>query len=128
MHDTNAPTNPARAGRVAILLPALSAAIWTALSGCSSTPEAAGPTEIIRAEALDRDTEAARRLTARGTELLAEGKYEQAESVLREACRHDLYFGPARNNLGLAYFHRGKYYEAAWEFDHAATSGSPPTL
>lgn len=44
---------------------------------------------------------------------------EKAERLLREALAADLYHGPAHNNLGVLYLHRGQLYEAAGEFEWA---------
>jgi Flp pilus assembly protein TadD len=66
-----------------------------------------------------RDTELARKDNDRAFELIQSGKYEQAETLLRKAVAADVMFGPARNNLGLVYYHTGKLYQAAWEFQNA---------
>ncbi|MGB7160063.1 MAG: tetratricopeptide repeat protein [Tepidisphaeraceae bacterium] len=66
-----------------------------------------------------RDAELARRENERAIELTDNGKYDEAERVLRKAMKADVMFGPVRNNLGLVYYHQGKLYEAAWEFQNA---------
>ena len=68
----------------------------------------------------NRDTESARRQTAQAKALMEEGDYAQAESVLRAALEADLFYGPAHNNLGAAYYRQKKLYLAAWEFQYAA--------
>lgn len=42
-----------------------------------------------------------------------------AEALLRNALTHDLFFGPAHNNLGVLHLKRGELYEAANEFEWA---------
>lgn len=44
---------------------------------------------------------------------------DAAERLLREALTHDLYCGPAHNNLGVVFLKRGQLYEAASEFEWA---------
>jgi tetratricopeptide (TPR) repeat protein len=44
---------------------------------------------------------------------------EKAQAMLREALGHDLFFGPAHNNLGVLHLKRGKLYDAAGEFEWA---------
>ena len=66
-----------------------------------------------------RNPELARRENDRAIELTEKGKYAEAERVLRKAIAADVMFGPARNNLGLVYYHQGKLYPAAWEFQNA---------
>jgi Flp pilus assembly protein TadD len=65
------------------------------------------------------DPELARRENERALELTEKRKYDEAERVLRKAIAADVMFGPARNNLGLVYYHQGKLYQAAWEFQNA---------
>src|SRR5262245_45519901 len=66
-----------------------------------------------------RDTEQARKENDRAFELITKAKYDQAEKILKKAIAADVMFGPARNNLGLVYYHEGKLYQAAWEFQNA---------
>src|SRR4051812_18509394 len=66
------------------------------------------------------DTELARNENNRAYQLIQEGKYDEAERILKQAIASDVMYGPARNNLGLVYYHRGRLYDAAWEFQNAA--------
>ena len=65
------------------------------------------------------DTARAKELNEQAFKLLDEAKYDQAEKLLRDAVAADAMFGPARNNLGLVYYHTDRLYEAAWEFENA---------
>ena len=67
-----------------------------------------------------RDTDAARDHNARGIDLLANGRLEEAEQAFRTALDADVFLGPAHNNLGTAYYRQKKLYLAAWEFQYAA--------
>jgi Tfp pilus assembly protein PilF len=84
--------------------------------GCASSHDAA------RVNAADdgRDTGKARELNERALALVDQDKYEQAESLLKRAVAADVMFGPARNNLGLVYYHTNRLYLAAWEFENAS--------
>ena len=50
---------------------------------------------------------------------LMDSNPQEAERLLCEALTHDLYFGPAHNNLGVVHLSQGRYYEAANEFEWA---------
>ncbi len=91
------------------------------LSGCRWDPLKLDRSRGYQTVAADprRDTDLARRKNAQGVALLREGNYAGAEGALKEALAADLFFGPAHNNLGTAYFHQKKYYLAAWEFQYA---------
>jgi Tfp pilus assembly protein PilF len=104
----------------AIVALLLTASWLVPMTGCSQDPDTTkGPYTTVAADPR-RDTEAARKLTAEGTKLLAEGDYEQAQERFKSALAADLFYGPAHNNLGLAYYHQEKYYLAAWELQYAA--------
>ncbi|MBL8875389.1 MAG: tetratricopeptide repeat protein [Phycisphaerae bacterium] len=69
-----------------------------------------------------RDTQKAIALNNQAMPLMDRGDADsagRAEELLRQALAADLYFGPAHNNLGVLYLQRGKYYEAAGEFEWA---------
>src|SRR5688572_19929039 len=84
----------------------------TALSaGCQSK-------SAIRASR-QHNPELARRENDRAVKLLADEKYADAEKSLQSALKADPTFGPARNNLGLVFYHTNRLYDAAWEFEHA---------
>ena len=85
------------------------------LAGCANTGN--GPT--VTASPAGPDTALARQENDRAYALIQQGKYDDAEPILRRAVDADVMFGPARNNLGLVYFHQGKLYPAAWEFQNA---------
>lgn len=85
----------------------------TALAaGCQSK------SDVARASR-QRDTELARRENDRAVKHLAGGEYKDAEKALTSSLKADPTFGPARNNLGLVYYHTNRLYDAAWEFEHA---------
>lgn len=67
-----------------------------------------------------RDTDRARAENERAYTLIEQGKYAQAEDILKRAVAADVMFGPARNNLGLVYYHTNRLYLAAWEFENAS--------
>src|SRR3954447_19477678 len=66
-----------------------------------------------------RDTDMARAEHARAAGLMEKGDYDAAEAALKAALTADVMFGPAHNNLGKIYFHKGELYLAAREFDYA---------
>jgi Tfp pilus assembly protein PilF len=84
-----------------------------ALAGCQSggARVKSGPT--------DQDTARARDQNNRAFELIKQGKYAPAEELLKKAVAADVMYGPARNNLGLVYYHTNRLYLAAWEFENA---------
>ncbi len=86
-----------------------------ALTGCKASHES-GPYES--ATIAKRDTSAAELLNREAAELLTSDP-KDAESLLRKALTHDLFFGPAHNNLGVLHLNRGELYEAASEFEWA---------
>ena len=100
-----------RQRRVLILAVALAGAALAG-AGCSSNKASSSPSPR-------RDTELARHENEHAIQLTEKGKYAEAERVLRKAIAADVMFGPARNNLGLVYYHQGKLYPAAWEFQNA---------
>jgi Flp pilus assembly protein TadD len=71
------------------------------------------------ASAPGRDGSRARDLNDRAFRYIEKGDYEHAQKILRDAVAADPMFGPARNNLGLCYYHTNHLYEAAWEFENA---------
>jgi Flp pilus assembly protein TadD len=66
-----------------------------------------------------RNTERAHQETAKAFDLIQSGKYADAEPVLKRALDADAMYGPARNDLGVVYFHQNRLYDAAWEFTNA---------
>ena len=86
--------------------------------GCArpATPDA----DRTRAAGVLPDRELADRENAEAVDLLRAGKFDEAERVLKSALDADVTHGPSHNNLGKIYFHQGKYYLAAWEFQYAA--------
>src|SRR5690349_19015420 len=81
-----------------------------AVAGCQSHPVISTPTQ---------NTELARVQNDAAYNLIRTGKYDAAEDILKNALAADVTYGPARNNLGLVYFHQHKLYPAAWEFENA---------
>lgn len=65
-----------------------------------------------------RDVAAADRLYREAVAVLDEDP-EAGERLLRAALGHDLFHGPAHNNLGVLFLRRGRLYEAATEFEWA---------
>jgi Tfp pilus assembly protein PilF len=66
-----------------------------------------------------QNTEAAKAQNEAAYKLIVEGKFNEAEDILRNAKRADVMYGPVRSNLGLVYLKQHKLYEAAWEFENA---------
>jgi Tfp pilus assembly protein PilF len=87
----------------------------TAPSAHTTKPEYETPT----ADSF-RDTTTARNLNLQALEKLSKGDDTAAEQLLKKSLTADVMFGPAHNNLGKLYFHQGKLYPAAWEFQYAA--------
>ncbi|RNC81179.1 MAG: hypothetical protein ED559_05100 [Phycisphaera sp.] len=84
------------------------------LSGCQSTP-----LSPYAGQSSDRrNTPRASELNSEAADLLS-SEPEKAEELLREALAHDLYYGPAHNNLGVIFLSRGDLYEASSEFEWA---------
>jgi len=100
--------------RQAALVLALSGALGLALPGC----QASRPGPYAEQSAKKRDTARAQELNQRAADLVHSDP-ERAERLLREALSHDLYFGPAHNNLGVIFLARGDLYEATGEFEWA---------
>lgn len=86
--------------------------------GCRSADSRAPGPYQDQAGHSPRRTADAERLTRRAAELIEE-EPERAEELLREALSHDLFFGPAHNNLGVVYLKQDRLYEAAGEFEWA---------
>ena len=66
-----------------------------------------------------RDMRLATQKTAQAVELIKKRQFDKAEHLLDEAIEADPFTGIAHNNLGLVYYHQGRLYEAAREFQHA---------
>jgi len=84
--------------------------IAAALAGCQShhrTVEHTFNSDVAKTE---NDT---------AVHLLDQGKFDEAEAHLKKSVEADVMYGPAHNNLGLVYYHQGKLYPAAWEFQNA---------
>lgn len=86
------------------------------LSGGCSTGAASGP--YNPSSEIKRNPLEAQRLTQEAAALMPSDS-QRAELLLREALTHDLYHGPAHNNLGVLHLGRGDLYEAANEFEWA---------
>lgn len=88
------------------------------LTGCGPS---AGPEHGYRTTSNPprRNADLARKLNAEALEQIQDGKLDKAEERLKKALDADVTFGPAHNNLGKVYYHQGKLYLAAWEFQYA---------
>src|SRR5436309_6318887 len=84
-------------------------------TACSSRKHTPNP--MLKAGA--QDTDLARHENALAYELLQQGNYDKAQEHLVLALAADPLFGPAHNNRGLVYYHTGRLYLAAWEFENA---------
>jgi Tfp pilus assembly protein PilF len=91
-----------------ILAPLLAA---IAVVGCQSSNIPVTPPR--------QNTELARAKNNEAYKLIMETKYAEAERLLHESVNADVMYGPARSNLGLVYYHQGKLYAAAWEYENA---------
>lgn len=92
-----------------------------ALNGCSqSSKRPADPGYKTVAEAPGRDGATAEQHHARAARFIDEADWPGAEAALKAALAADVMYGPAHNNLGKVYYHQGKLYLAAWEFQYAA--------
>jgi Flp pilus assembly protein TadD len=98
----------------------LAAVTGLLLSGCASKDSPSSGGGVISATDPRRDTELAQQLCVRAVRLIDEGKYSEAEAVLKEALAADALCGPAHNNLGTVYYRQSRMYLAAWEFQYAA--------
>ena len=103
-----------------IALPTSLLLLALATTGCAKPahPETAENYKTVTADPR-RNTELASQLNAKGLEELHERDYAKAEKFFKEALQADMFFGPAHNNLGIAYHEQQKFYLAAWEFDYA---------
>ena len=90
-------------------------AVLLGLGACRSNAPA-GPYNPPREAA--RNPVIAERLNREAADLI-ESDPARAEELLRQALSHDLFFGPAHNNLGVVFLAGGKLYEAASEFEWA---------
>lgn len=89
------------------------------LTGCELLHNSKTPNYQTIAENPNQDTDKARKENTRALDLIDKCKYDQAESALQNALIADVNYGPAHNNLGRVYYHQGKLYLAAWEFQYA---------
>lgn len=86
--------------------------------GCWSKQEKGS--ELLYGNDPQRNTKLAERYNFEGLQKLRDGDYKMAEGSFLMATKADMFFAPAHNNLGLAYYHQKKFYQAAWEFQFAA--------
>jgi Flp pilus assembly protein TadD len=97
------------------------ALIAAAASGCASGgPRQDKSTYETVSRDPRRDSDSAERHNAAAVRRMEHGDYTRAESDLKSALDADVMYGPAHNNLGKVYYHQGKLYLAAWEFQYAA--------
>jgi tetratricopeptide (TPR) repeat protein len=88
------------------------------LAGGCRTPTTAASGPYNPPAETPRQTAEAERLTKLAAELI-EKDPDEAERLLREALGHDLFFGPAHNNLGVLCLKQDRLYDAASEFEWA---------
>jgi Flp pilus assembly protein TadD len=90
------------------------------LVGCSSN-DAPAPKRLVKIDGQPRqDTDRARILNQRASDLIVRSDYKGAENLLKQAVVADPEFGAAQNNLGVVYYHQSKLYAAAQQFLLAA--------
>ncbi len=85
-----------------------------ACTSCRSTPTGPYSTPVEGS----RSTIEAERLNREAADILRTDP-ARAEVLLREALTHNLFYGPAHNNLGVVFLAQDKLYEAANEFEWA---------
>jgi Flp pilus assembly protein TadD len=106
--------------RVQWLLIALPVMLLPAGFGCASGGrEFKGGYETVSPDPR-RDSDAAEQFNEKALRHLDQADYGRAETDLKAALSADVMYGPAHNNLGKVYYHQGKLYLAAWEFQYAA--------
>lgn len=88
--------------------------------GCTSKARPTRADYQTVADAPGRDAATAEQHHARAIGLIDRGEWADAEAALKAALAADVMYGPAHNNLGKVYYHQGKLYLAAWEFQYAA--------
>ncbi|MFP4450827.1 MAG: hypothetical protein ACLFP0_07875 [Rhodosalinus sp.] len=84
-------------------------------AGCGRDPQ---PGPYTADAGLHRDVAAADRLYREAVAVIDDDP-EAGEALLRAALGHDLFHGPAHNNLGVLFLRRDRLYEAASEFEWA---------
>jgi tetratricopeptide (TPR) repeat protein len=89
-----------------------SSAASRAASGSPYHTPPEGARDTVKAQALNRQAAA---LLDNDPDTLA-----PTHQLLCDALTHDLFFGPAHNNLGIVHLRQGRLYEAAHEFEWAA--------
>jgi Flp pilus assembly protein TadD len=89
------------------------------LGGCASSGKKYVSGYETVAQDPHRDTVKAKAQDQQAIGLVDDEKYDDAEKLLKEALGNDVMYGPAHNNLGRIYYHQGKLYLAAWEFQYA---------
>lgn len=93
--------------------------IVPAAGGCArQAGERQGGYETVSREP-NRDSAAADRHNGEAVRHMDAKAYDRAEAALKAALGADVMHGPAHNNLGKVYYHQGKLYLAAWEFQYA---------
>ena len=90
-----------------------------AISGCHQPPAPGSGGAALHGDVV-QNTEQAQAETDRAVQLISDGKYGEAEPILKRAIQLDPMYGPAHNDLGLVYFHQNRLYDAAWEYENAA--------
>ncbi len=89
------------------------------LGGCASEP--ASSSHVVKLDtAAVHDTDRARTLNSKAVGFIERADYNAAADVLKQAVTADPEFGPAQNNLGVAYYKQSKMYLSAQQFLLAA--------
>ena len=99
---------------------ALAGVLVIALGGCASDKRKVEAGYETVAKDPRRDSASAETHNVEAVGRMERGDYAGAEAELKAALEADVMYGPAHNNLGKVYFHQGKMYLAAWEFQYAA--------
>lgn len=63
-------------------------------------------------------------LVDKGTDLLGEEKYEEAQAVFQEAIEKEKDLSEAYRGLGISYMEQGEYEKALWAFEKALGEGT----
>jgi Flp pilus assembly protein TadD len=96
----------------------LSALLLCASCATKPPPPPVAPEHPITGD-VARNAAIAHANTEKGFKFLQQGKYAEAEAVLKQAIDADAMYGPSRNDLGVVYYRTNRLYDAAWQFQNA---------
>lgn len=88
--------------------------------GCDPTSSSRGQ-GVIEAQDPARNLAQAKACNEEALKLIEHGDLTAAERQLKAALKADPLYGPAHNSLGIVYYRRNDYYQAACEFQSAAS-------